>query len=501
MDQAVKQTAAQSSVLSGMRGKITLFRKLKTLIAWHADSLEHVYLHDQDLVMQDGRLLQVGGCYQGLHDTEIDGRDLMAMPGLINLHSHPASEPGNRGLLEEVGSPKLGQSSLYEYMPIFRMDQTYAPHAMRVAIGEMLKSGVTTYVDMSTPRENWVEEVADTGIRGVLGPMYRSAIWRTSNGYSVDYAWDEEMGRKGLAAAIDIAIAASKHPSGRVSAMLCPSQIDTCSVALLEASRDAAAELGVRLQIHAAQSLIECQEMMRRHGRTPIEWLDDMGLLNDNLIIGHGIFLNDHPSVALPQAHDFDLLVASGASVAHCPTVFARRGIALNHFGRYEAAGIRMGIGTDTFPHNMLDEMRMAIYTGRLMSRDYTTASTRSVFNAATVTAASILGRRDIGRLEAGCQADFSLIDLNHAYMRPNREPLRSLLYSAGDRAVRDVYVAGNLVVSGGELMTIDIERALTMVEEGQSVTIARAPGNDYAGRTIDQLSPRVFNTIESLGR
>ena len=482
-----------------MQTKITQFKKLKTLIGWDRVNKQHIYMHDQDLVVQGRQLLQVGGTYDGPADVEIDGRDLMAMPGLINMHTHPASEPGNRGLLEELGSPRLGQSSLYEFMPIFRMDQRFAENGMRVAVAEMLKSGVTTCVDMSTPREGWVEQAAATGIRAVLGPMYRSASWRTQNGHSVDYLWDEASGQKGLKTAIDIALSAKQHESGRISAMLCPSQIDTCSSGLLADSRDAAAELGLQVQIHAAQSLIEFQEIMRRHGRTPIEWLSDQGLLNANLIIGHGIFLNDHPSVAFPQARDFELLASSGASVAHCPTVFARRGIAMHHFGRYEAAGIRVGIGTDTFPHNMLDEMRTAIYTSRVVARDFTCGTTRAVFNAATVVAASMLGRDDIGRLEAGCQADFSLVDLTHPYMRPGREPLRSLLYSAGDRAIRDVYVAGDRVVKHGEVQTFDVEAALVKVEEAQLLTIDRVTQNDYAARSIDTLSPRVFSTGQSI--
>ncbi|MEJ5152856.1 amidohydrolase family protein [Comamonas sp. MYb396] len=475
------------------------FKNLDVLIAFDVTAQEHVYLHGQDLVVQGDRLIQVGGTFDGHADKTIDGGGLMAMPGLINMHTHPSSEPGNRGLLEELGSPRLGQSSLYEYMPIFRVGVEFAPFTTQVAVSEMLKSGVTTYVDMSLPRESWIDDVAATGIRAVLGPMYRSGAWQTRNGHSVDYTWDEPAGRKSFARALEIARKAREHDSGRLSSMLCPSQIDTCTEELLRDSRAAALEEGMRLQIHAAQSAVEFAEITRRHGRTPIEWLHDIGLLDEHLIIGHGIFLNDHPSVFWPQARDFQLLSESGAAVAHCPTVFARRGIALNTYGRYKDAGIRVGIGTDTFPHNILDEMRTAMYASRIMARDYTAAPTADIFASATTTAASMLGRSDIGRLEAGCKADFSLVDLGHAYMRPVREPLRSLLYSAGDRAIRDVYVGGQQVVRSGEVLTIDIEKALFEVERGQKVTLLNAPGNDYASRQVEQMSPRVLRTVDAL--
>lgn len=478
-----------------MKDPIKHFKNLDVIVAWDTEQNDHVYLHGQDMVVQGTKLMQVGGAYDGPCDEQVDGQGLMAMPGLINMHSHPSSEPGNRGLLEELGSRKLGQSSLYEYMPIFRVGIEFAPYTTQVAISEMLKSGVTTYVDMSLPRESWIDDVAATGIRAVIGPMYRSASWHTSNGHSVAYEWNEEAGRKAFDAALTIAQRANAHDSGRLSGMLCPSQLDTCSEALLRDSKQAAQEAGMRLQIHAAQSVVEFNEITRRHGRTPIEWLHDLGLLDETLIIGHGIFLNDHPSIFWPQGDDFALLRDSGAAVAHCPTVFARRGIAMNYYGRYARAGIRLGIGTDTFPHNMLDEMRTAMYSARVMARDFLAAPTADVFRSVTQTAAAMLGRDDIGRLEQGCQADFSLVDLSHPYMRPCREPLRSLIYSASDRAIRDVYVAGRQVVSCGEVLTIDVEKALVEVERGQAVTLANAPGNDYAKRPIDQLSPCVFNT------
>jgi len=468
-------------------------KNLATLVAWDEVAQSHVYIPDADLVIRGNQIVHAGKNYAGPADEIIDGSNRMAIPGLIDVHSHPASEPGNRGLLEELGSEKLGQSSLYEYMPVFRLGEEYAPYANQVALAEMLQSGVTTVIDMSAPRPGWADVVADTGIRGVLGPMFRSAVWGTDDGHSVHYRWDEAAGRKSFQAALDAVDSAYRHPSGRLTAMLCPSQIDTCSPELLADAQAEAQRRHIPMQIHAAQSVVEFLEMTRRHGRTPIEWLDDQGLLNDQIIISHCIFLNDHPSIYWPQADDFGLLARSGAHVAHCPTIFARRGISLNFLGRYLRAGINVGIGTDTFPHNLLDEMRLACYASRLRAANFQAASTAEVFNVATVNGARMLGRTDIGRLAPGCKADFSLVDLTHAHMRPAREPLRSLIYSAGDRAVRDVYVDGRQVVRDGCVLTIDVERALTEIERGQAQTIATVAERDYAHRDIDAMSPRVF--------
>ncbi len=232
---------------------------------------------------------------------------------------------------------------------------------------------------------------------------------------------------------------------------------------------------------------------MRRYGATPVEWLDRIGALGPDTIIGHCIFLNDHPWIHYPHASDFELLRDSGAMVAHCPVVFARRGIALNTLSRYVNAGIRCGIGTDSFPHNMLDEMRMACYAGRIIGGSFTASTTHDVFMGATATGADMIRRPDLGRLSPGCKADFSVVDMRNPYMQPDYEPIRSLVYSANDRAIRDVYVDGRQVVKAGEIVDFDIADDIELLRRAQGEAIADAPRNDWAGRRLDQLSPRVF--------
>lgn len=473
--------------------KTTIVRNAAWVLAWDAEMASHRYLRDTDVAFTDKTFAHVGAGYQGPVDEEIDGRGLMVMPGLIDIHSHPSSEPGNRGLLEELGSPRLGQSSLYEFMPVFRIAPEAADPANRVALGEALKSGVTTLVDLSGVRPGWADLYAESGMRAVLAPMYRSAAWVTHNGHSVEYTWDEKAGEKAFAIALDTIDAARCHDSGRLDGMLAPSQIDTCMEALLRDSLSEAKRRGIRVQIHAAQSVMEFETIVRRTGRTPIEWLDHVGLLGPDTIVAHGIFLNDHPWIHWPQADDFSLLSRSGAAVAHCPTVMIRRGIAMNTLGRYMAAGIPVGIGTDTFPHNMIDEMRHACYAGRVIGRSFTAVSTGQAFTAATVGGAQAIGRDDLGRIAPGAMADFSLVDVTHPYTRPLREPLRSLVYSASDRPVRHVFIDGRQVVRDGAVLTLDIDAALETLQGYQDETVATVSERDWAGRSIEEMSPMVF--------
>jgi cytosine/adenosine deaminase-related metal-dependent hydrolase len=239
--------------------------------------------------------------------------------------------------------------------------------------------------------------------------------------------------------------------------------------------------------------VVEFHEITRRHGYTPIGWLDSMGLLNDRAIIGHGIFLDDHPSTQWHTDTDLARLAETGTTVAHCPTVFARRGITMKNFGRYKRRGVNMGLGTDTYPHNMLDEMRLVGYLARTQATDPRAVTTTEIFDAATIGGAKALGRDDIGRLAAGCRADIVLVNAEHPMMRPGRDPMRSLVYAAGDRALRDVYVDGQLVVKDGMVLTMDYEQAAAHLHEAQKRVLDNAPTQDWAHRPVDKISPPSF--------
>ncbi len=482
-----------------MQRATTVIRDADFVVAWCERSGSHVYLRGQDVAFAGNAFVSVGGRFEGEAGREIDGRNLMVMPGLINTHTHANSEPGNKGLLDDVGSPRLGQSNLYDIMKAFSIDSRFAPAARNVAVAEALKSGVTTFVDWSAPTENWIEELVATGIRPVFGPRFHSATWYTEDGHKVDYAWDEAKGERDFARAVEIIEQALAHPSGRCWGMIGPSQIDTCSAGLLRDSHALARERGWPWQLHTAQSFVEFAEITRRYGTTPVTWLQSIGVLTEGSILGHGILLNDHPRVHYPQADDFEILKASGAAVAHCPVNFMRRGIALNTLARYMDNGITVGLGTDTYPHNMIDEMRAASLAGRVLTCRFDAGSTRHAFIAATTGGAKALKRDDLGRIAVGAKADLVLVDLDNAYMRPLRDPLRNLITVASDRVVRDVYVDGIQVVERGRVTTIDVEASLRLLAQAQEEMIAAVPKKDWGGRTIDEISPLSFPQVDSL--
>lgn len=477
----------------------TVIRNADWVVALDKAKGEHVYLRDADVAFEGNRITHVGKGYEGKADREIDGRNRVVMPGMVNVHSHPTSEPLRKGITDETRSPGFWHSSLYEYLTVFENDPDGYQACMQVAMAELLMSGCTTVADLSIAFEGWLDTLADSGIRAVVAPMYRDARWYTTDGHELKYDWNPENGRKGFEKARRIIDLANQHPSGRLSGMVCPAQIDTCTPELIRDSFDYAVEKNLPFQIHAAQAVTEFLEMQRRHGLTPIQWMESIGALGEHSIIGHGIFLDHHPWLHWTTRKDLGLLADSGSTVAHCPTVFARRGITLRTFGGYIRAGVNMGIGTDTYPHNFLEEMRCVAMYARVIGESVDDLNTSDVFNAATLGGARALRQPDIGGIAPGFKADIVLLDAKHPAMMPLREPVRSLVYVAGDRAVNDVFVDGRQVVQDGKCLTIDLQAASEALEEAQKRSLKKVSKLDWNKRTADELAPMAYRTVDRL--
>ena len=476
----------------------TCIRGVEWLVGW--DGHQHVYLRNSDFVFKGPDIIYVGDHYVDSVDIELSGKDRMIIPGLVDTHAHPTTEPIRKGITDETVSPGFWHSSLYEHLPVFDpVDDQGRLACLKVALAELLLSGVTTLVDLSSPFEGWAETLLDSGIRAFVAPCFRDARWFTTNGHSLEYDWNYEAGQRAFSTAREIVESAVRHPSGRLSAVVSPSQVDTCSEALLRDSHAFAQDHNLSWTIHAAQSVTEFQEMQHRHGMTSVQWLDSLGVLNERSVIAHCIFLDHHPWLHWTSRKDLELLADCESTVAHCPTVFSRRGIALNTFGAYLDHGIRMSVGTDTYPHNMLDECRTAVMVARVIGQSVTDLDCIDVFNAATVAGADALNRSDIGRLAVGCKADFSTIDLTSPSMRPVREPLRSLITVAGSRPVTDVFVHGEQVVSNGDVLNIDFELELTRLQVAQQNMLNVVSEKDWDNRSAVELAPLMLTTVESI--
>ena len=250
--------------------------------------------------------------------------------------------------------------------------------------------------------------------------------------------------------------------------------------------------MNVPLALHTSQSVPEFQEMTRRHGRTPIEWLNDIGFLGPNVILGHAI-MPGGSSWTNYHADDVGILADTGTNVAHAVWVFARRGIAMESFARYLARGVNMTIATDTCPQSMIEALRWSAVVSKIVDRRTEVATAADVFNAATLGGAKALGRDDLGRLAPGAKADLLLWSGRSMFMTPLCDPIRNIVYSAQAEDLRGSIVDGEWIMRDGVVPGQDIRALSDAVQAAAETMWAGTPKGDWAKRTIDQLSPESF--------
>ena len=469
-------------------------RNAEWVVGWDEAGRGHRYRRGIDVAFAGNTIEFVGERYAGTVDEEIDGAGLCVMPGLVNIHAHPTNQPITRGVREEMGNPKLYGTALYDRTELWAADEEGLLAGAEAAYGELLAGGVTSVVDYAgRVPAGWIELMARSGLRVFAAPAFRDAHWSVDHHSRLEYHWDEAAGRAAFDRAMTLVKDVLDHPSGRLSAVIAPAQVDTCTAETLRRSHAAARDMGLMWQTHAGQTLPEFHAMVRRNGTTPVQWLDEIGVLGPGATIAHAIFTDQHPWTHWKPKRDLSVLAESGTTVAHCPVVFSRYGQAMRSLGGYVRAGVAIGMGTDTTPHNLLEEMRQALILSRVASEDIEDISTARVFEAATIGGARALGREDIGRIAPGARADLVLVDLRTPTMRPVRDPLRSLIYGAADRAVRDVYVDGIEVVANRKVLTLDIDGALDRLQAAQDRAEAAIPGRDPAGRPGHEISPLVL--------
>ncbi|QYK42190.1 MAG: amidohydrolase family protein [Paracoccaceae bacterium] len=480
--------------------RVTHLKGADWVVAWDAAARRHIYLRNADLVFRGDRIVHVGAGWQGQADQVVDCARRMLMPGLVNIHAHPSSTLEAKSLIEEVATIELGSSLLYDIYKSINIGAAYKRASLSASLAELLKGGSTTVVDISyVPAagtypavEGWAETMADSGIRAYVGAQAASAVHYTPDGHTPAMRWAPDGGERALREAVDIADEAVRHGSGRVGAVLAAAQADSVTPELLRDLKAEARARGWSTSIHTSQSPIEFREMVHRTGRTSIGWLADQGFLDDRTILAHCLFMDCHPDNNWPPGlrRDRAILAATGATVAHCPWIQAKNGRIMHSFAGYLRDGLRVGIGTDCAPMSMLEELRWVTVMSRVAEGWRLSTTTADVLHAATIAGADVLGRDDLGRLAPGAKADILSIDLDHPQMLPTQDPLRSLIFYAQERPLRDVWVDGRQVVAAGETVFVDHAAALAELCPGFDAMLADVARHDHAGRDRAALFP-----------
>lgn len=455
---------------------------------------EHRLLKDAVLIVEGGKLAFVGprtAAPERGDEEVVDATRMLVTPGFVDLHAHVGESPYDKSFVEDVGKRQFSYSGLAEMLPARSgaLDAEARRLAVEYSMVELLRTGTTTVMEIGSVGTDVVDAARRIGMRAYVGQSYRSAKWLTRNGNSVEYAWDEKAGEQGLDRAVEFVRDVESLRDGRIKGFLAPGQVDTCTAELLGRTRALGDELGVPVTLHASQSVFEFDAMVQRHGLSPIEWLDTIGFLGENTLLGHAILISGGSWVQF-AGNDLELLARSGTSVAHSPWVFCRRGIAMESLPVYLAAGINVCLGTDTAPQSMIESMRLGAVLGKVTGRHAERPSAADLFDAATLNGSRFLRRPDLGRISAGASADLLFWSASSLFMVPMRDPLKNLVYSATPEDLRHVMIDGDFVMRERRVLGIDEQAVCEALQEAAERMWAGIGRSDWRGRGVDELSP-----------
>ncbi|WUR83917.1 amidohydrolase [Streptomyces phaeochromogenes] len=400
---------------------------------------------DGAVAIRDGEILAVGPAadlrarYTAADDLDATG--CLVLPGLVNAHTHLAMTL-LRGRADDVTLQGFLERVIRWESELLSAENVAA--AIRVAIAESVRAGVTSALDMYWFHEAAERVAHEAGWRLHTGPTFMD-VPTPPDGMA--YGNRLEWARRDLAGR-------ARHPGTRP--VLFAHSAYTLSPTQLTEIAALAREFGALLHIHAAENAAEVATVEERYGKRPVELLDSLGLLGPDLLLAHAVDLTG-PEIAA--------LARTGTSVAHCPVSNLKLGCGIAPVPQLLDAGVTVGLGTDgAVSSNTLDVLR-ALGTAALVHKaagDPTAVGAEQAVRMATVEGARALGLdAHLGSLEAGKRADLIVLDLGGPHLAPRHDPWSTLAYSARASDVRDTVVDGRILMRGRTLTTLDEASAL----------------------------------------
>lgn len=488
--------------------------KAKYIIA--LDGARHVIMKDAEVVYEGSTILFVGKHYEKDCDESIDLGNALVSPGFIDLDALGDIDHGlihceapaaiqnhlqwseayyNKGSREIMSAEEEAFKTLYACVQLIRHGITTAMPITSV----FYKRWAETYEEI----EAAAHHAGRLGLRIYLGPSYQSGMRVVGADGRWDVRFKEDEGKKGLERAIRFVKEFDGTYDGRVRGMLAPERIETQTEENLIATKRAADELNCPVRLHAAQGAFEYGWIRERSGRTPLQYLDGIGFLSSRTLIPHALYVQGYSDVKdNPGGDDIELLARTKTSIIHCPLVYARSGIALEWFGKYRDKGVNVSMGTDTFPPDIMENIRIGSFMARRVARmagaadPLTGNAYADFFEAATLGGARALGRSDLGGLAAGMKADMVVFSFDDLDIGPLDDPLRTLVNSSSPRDIRHTIIDGRFVMRDRRIEGIDEaglrEQAQRYYEKMRLGYLERSDGS----LTESQLYPTSFKTM-----
>lgn len=390
-----------------------------------------------DIAIEGGRIKSIGKAPEGFTAVKkIDARGMMAMPGLINTHTHlPMSLL--RNYADDMPLMEWLEKKVWPVEARLSEEDIY--WGSMLSIAELIMSGTTCFNDMYEFADSVAQAAADSGIRGFVA---NTLFDRTRDG-------DRELSKTA-----NLFRKWSKNADGRIGVMVAPHAPYTCSDDYLIEASNLARELGTGLHIHLSESRSEVEESIRRNKKTPVRHMQELGIFEGRTLAAHCVHVT---------GEDIELLSQNNVCVLNNPASNLKLG---NGFAPIEAMlqkGICVSLGTDgacsNNSQNMLEEMKLAALINKGIAENPQAMGAEKVIKMATLSGANALGIGDLtGSLEEGKAADIILVDMRAAHMQPVHNMSSAVVYSAQAADVDTVIVNGKILMENRMLTTINLE-------------------------------------------
>jgi len=410
-------------------------------------------VRDQDILIRGNRieeLLPTGSA--GVADEIIDGAGALAIPGLINTHAHVPMGLF-RGLAEDVDIATWFNDYIWPLESNLTADDVY--WGMQLGLAEMIEAGVTSVADHYFHMDRAAEAVEKAGTRAALG-----------------WAVFGSQGKEGVERTTSYAEQFNGAASGRITTWLAPHAPYTCDEDFLRAVARAAERLDLGIHIHAAETDDQTRSSLEAYGRSPIQILEDTGVLDRPTILAHCCG-------ATPE--DIELMASRPCGVAHAPKTYLKLAMGAAPVMAFREAGVPVGLATDGPVSNntldILESLRLMAMVQKHDSGDPQLLTVGEALTIATRDSARVFGLpEDLGHLAPGFLADIALVDLSGPHNQPPHDPAANLVYSVRASDVRTVICDGTVLMRDRKLLTLDKDEITARVGESMARLSRRVP-------------------------
>ena len=407
---------------------------------------EDQLLSDYSIVIKDNKIIDLVRQSKVFSEYEADEiyqlTDHILIPGLINTHTHAAMSLF-KGFADDLPLQDWLNNYIWPAEKKF-VNSSFVRDGSILALSEMIKAGVTTFNDMYFYPDATAEATIELGVRSNIGlvvldfPTNYAADPEDylSKGFEFRDRWRNE----------DL-ITTSIAPHA-------PYSVSDEAFALINTYSE---ELGINIHLHLHETQREIDDSINRYGITPVQRLNNLGIINPSLIAAHCVYLNEQ---------DIALLAKNKVSIVHNPSSNMKLGSGIADVAKMLKQNLNVSLGTDSSASNnrldIMEEMRIASLLLKGTTKSPELLSATQAIKMATINGAKALGLESIiGSIEKNKIADLVAIDLNSIENQPIYNPLSTLVYSSSKSDVSYVWINGKVKLKEKKLVNVDEEKIM----------------------------------------